>query len=94
VDVAELLISKGADVSARATHPDNNSTPLHLAALNNHREVADLLISKGADVTVKARFGPQFSGTPLDWATEKGSEDVAELLRQQGGVRLPTPTPS
>jgi ankyrin repeat protein len=43
-DVAELLISKGANVNAT---DNNNYSPLHYAIANGHKEVADLLRQLG-----------------------------------------------
>ena len=32
---------------------ENNTTPLHVAAENNAKEMGELLISKGADINAK-----------------------------------------
>ena len=50
VDVAKVLISKGADVNAKDKH---DHTPLYFAAKIDSVEVANLLISKGADINAK-----------------------------------------
>ena len=52
-EIAELLITKGADVNAKDRLMDY--TPLHLAALalDGRKEVVELLIAKGADVNAK-----------------------------------------
>ncbi|KAH8672580.1 hypothetical protein BGZ60DRAFT_373737, partial [Tricladium varicosporioides] len=47
LEVAQLLLNKGADVKAAAS---NGGAPLHRASLNGHLEVAQLLLDKGADV--------------------------------------------
>jgi len=72
-EIAELLITKGADVNAKG---EWDRTPLHAAATNGKKEVAELLIAKGADVNAKSDFG-----TPLDLA----NGETADLLRKHGG---------
>jgi tankyrase len=47
LDIAELLINKGADISVRTRKGD---TPLSLAQQAQCTEVVDLLISKGAKI--------------------------------------------
>lgn len=79
VEVAEVLINKGAAINATASI--YNYTPLHLAALNGKKEVAELLIDKGVDVNAKSASGD----TPLDLAIEKGKKECVELLSKRGG---------
>uniref|UniRef100_H3G5N5 Uncharacterized protein n=1 Tax=Phytophthora ramorum TaxID=164328 RepID=H3G5N5_PHYRM len=47
VETVELLLSRGASVSALSK---DNSTPLHFAACCNSLEVVALLLKGGADV--------------------------------------------
>ena len=58
--------------------PRNNDgvTPLHLAALNGHKDVAELLLANKAEVNAKDNHGE----TPLHLAAVNGHKDVAELL--------------
>ena len=73
-EIADLLISKGADVNAKEAK--NQITPLHWAAWRGRKEIAELLIAKGADVNVKNKDG----GTPLHNAAWKGHVEIAKLL--------------
>ena len=75
-EIAELLISEGADVNAKGMHGHRGSA-LHSAASQGHKEIAELLIAKGADVNAKCVNG----GTPLDWT----DGETATLLRKHGG---------
>jgi ankyrin repeat protein len=85
-EIAELLISKGANVKAR-NGSDNGSTPLHWAAGDRvcvpNMTIAKLLLAKGAEVDAKTKAG----NTPLIWAAkckEDGALEVAELLLEHG----------
>jgi ankyrin repeat protein len=73
-EIAELLISKGADVRRGYV------TPLHRAAYHGHKEIVELLIVAGADVNVKGS-----DGTPLDWANRYNHPATAALLLKHGG---------
>ena len=53
VDVAKMLIHKGADVKAVS---NLQFTALHIAALNGHVDVAKVLIRNGADVSFVHEF--------------------------------------
>ena len=53
-DLAELLISRGADVNAEQ---EEGMTPLHIAARNGNAGIIAVLISKGAAIEKKDRSG-------------------------------------
>ena len=77
-EIAQLLISKGADVNAQ----DNNGfTPLHLIAINGSREslsVAKVLLQNGANPNVVSKF----KTTPLlMW---QHGEQISDLLIDYG----------
>ena len=55
-------------------------TPLHEAALRDHKETVELLITKGADVNAKTDDG----ATPLHVAAFGGYKEIAELLIAKG----------
>jgi ankyrin repeat protein len=77
-EVAELLLSKGADPRAK---DKNSCIPLHLAAMNGDKSIVALLLSTGSDVNAKGEGG----WTPLQFARYCNREDVMKLLRQHGG---------
>jgi len=79
LDVATLLLDKGAKIDSRAA---GGTTPLHLAAQAGCEPVAALLISRGAKVNSQDDQGR----TPLDRALQWNRTGVAELLRQHGGL--------
>ena len=83
-NVAELLITKGANVNARGKH---GMTPLHEAAYKAHLDVIALLIAMGAEVNAVDEMGR----TPLDlankvasWQDEEEKKEAADLLRKNG----------
>ena len=79
LDVAKLLIDRGADVNAADS---DDETPLSNAARANSLDVAKLLIDRGADVNAADSDGE----TPLHGAARANSLDVAKLLIDRGAV--------
>jgi len=77
VDVARMLVERGADVSVQAEY---GRTALHLALFGGHVDVARMLVERGADVSVQAEDG----WTALHWASYKGHVDVARMLVERG----------
>ncbi|MEM7175886.1 MAG: ankyrin repeat domain-containing protein [Chlamydiota bacterium] len=55
-------------------------TPLHLAALKNHKEVTEILIREDANVNAKNNYGE----TPLHIAALKNHKEVAQILLREG----------
>ena len=77
LDVAKLLINRGADVDAM---DKDDRTPLHYAVRKNSLDVAKLLLDRGADVDAMDKD----DRTPLHYAVRKNSLDVAKLLLDRG----------
>ena len=81
-----LVEVKGADIE---TYDRGNFTPLLNAAWAGDRYLVRFLMSKGADRSKIGMFhytkplsSPDFKGlTPEGWATEKGFDDIAKLIR-------------
>lgn len=75
--IANLLVSKGADVNYAAKH---NITPLHVAAKWGKTNMVGLLLEKGANIESKTRDGL----TPLHCAARSGHEMVVDMLLDRG----------
>lgn len=72
-DIAQLLISNGADVNARNYVYDS---PLHLAVVDNHHEIVYALLDHGAEVETRNNR----AHTPLHKAAIHDSPESAEVL--------------
>jgi ankyrin repeat protein len=74
-EIAELLLSKGADINAQ---DDEGKTALMSAAFYGRKETVNLLISKGADVNTKDNKGE----TALMKAESRNKGDIVQSLKQ------------
>ncbi len=77
-EVAEYLLSQGADVNAKTS---TGITPLHEAAQNGNREIVELLL---AQKSININAVDDQGWTPLIRAQKWGHPEIAELLRQHG----------
>ena len=76
-NVAEILISKGAEVNSRGQF---FATPLYWAARFGYEELVKLLISKGAHVNDYSIPG----WGPLYWATRENHIEIVKILVENG----------
>src|SRR5258708_39878785 len=77
--IAELLLSRGADVAAHSLN-SNANTPLHASLANNQKMVAGLLIGHGADVNAADGGGWR----PVHLAAANDNLDAIKALIAQG----------
>jgi ankyrin repeat protein len=71
-----LLLDNGADVNAKLNF---GQTPLFIAAVAGHESVVRILLERGANVCLKTA-----EGTAEEFARARGSEEIANLLRDAG----------
>jgi ankyrin repeat protein len=85
--VRKLIQANPAAVNAR----DKGTTALHEAARSGHLEIVKLLLVNGANVNSTDNFSKL---TPLKLALSQQRTQVAEFLRQQGGLEKVAPAPA
>ena len=78
IEAVKQHLAAGADVNAGGVF---GKTPLHLAALKDHKEIAELLIANGADVNAKQAVEGE---TPLHLAAMGGHKEIVELFITNG----------
>jgi uncharacterized protein len=79
-EVAEYLLSRGADVNA-ASRNAAGYTALTGAVTSGHKDIVAWLLSNGANV--HHRYGPGY--TPLHAAAANGHPEVVRMLIESGG---------
>ncbi|KAL7790944.1 hypothetical protein V8C37DRAFT_410556 [Trichoderma ceciliae] len=83
IDMVRLLLDRGANIEAV---DENGITALMIAAANGNVALARLLLATGKnnlDATDE-----EFGNTAMDWAVEKGHEDIVKLLQRKWGKSL------
>jgi len=79
IDVAKLLLDKGAELNVIPGGFDYAGTGLHYAALNGHRGMVEFLLAHGADRSIK---DTKVSSTPSGWADHGGHSELRDLLAE------------
>ena len=80
LNIAELLLSKGAVVDRRDIK--ERYTALIMASYHDHFEIVKLLISEGGGAEVD--LGNEYGRTALHWASDEGNLEISELLVSSG----------
>ena len=76
-EVAELLISRGADVNVKTIYGDS---VLHIAVISKRRKMVKLLLENGAQINAENNS----KKTPLDLAIRSQHTKIQELLIKKG----------
>jgi ankyrin repeat protein len=78
------LLAHGIDVNAKRPTWDINHTALHMTTESGAIEIARLLLDAGADPNAR---DDRHHATALGWAEFFGRDEMAELIREKGGVQ-------
>lgn len=83
VGAIRWLLSHGVAVNTKRSMWDCNHTALHMTVESGTIDIARLLLDAGADPNVR---DDKFNSTALGWAEFFGRGDLAELIRENGGI--------
>lgn len=78
------LLAHGVDVNAKRKMWDLNHTALHMTVESGAIEIARLLLDAGADPNLR---DDRHHASALGWAEFFGRDEMAQLIREKGGVR-------
>jgi ankyrin repeat protein len=78
------LLAHGIDVNAKRPMWDLNHAALHMTVESGAIEIARLLLDAGADPNIR---DDRHHATALGWAEFFGRDEMAELIREKGGVQ-------
>jgi len=84
IDVAELLLNKGANIDTKAGLDENGSTSLQLAADKGKLHMVKLLVAKGADVNAKIQKEGHKDRTAKSLALGRNYKEIVEFLYAHG----------
>ena len=87
IDVAELLLDRGADINRQATLPGGgpkSSTALHEAVYSGSVEMVKLALDRGADVSLENWWGATPLGTNWQSRQRRHASEISELLIAHG----------
>lgn len=81
IELAEFILSKGANVNEAATSGDIEGwAPIHYAVSNGHEDLVSFLVKNCANVNAKTKRGK----TPLSLAESNDYSTISEILKNAG----------
>ncbi|MDH5681045.1 MAG: ankyrin repeat domain-containing protein, partial [Spirochaetota bacterium] len=88
LEIAKLLLSKGADINDRDLGKENPDwRPIHYAIMNKKSKTAIFLMKMGADLNAQSKDGL----TPLHFSSATELMDVTEeLIKRRANLNLKT----
>jgi len=84
IDVAELLLNKGANINAKTQSDETGYTSLQLAADRGQLDMVKLLVAKGADVNTKRQKEGHKDRTAKSYALGRNYKEIVEFLYAHG----------
>jgi ankyrin repeat protein len=78
IEVARMLLAKGAQINRIPGGFDFAGSGLHYAALNGHREMSEFLLQHGGDPNIKDE---KVGSTPAGWAAHAGHLEIHDYLK-------------
>jgi ankyrin repeat protein len=84
VEMAKLLLDRGADVNAKQGGCQD-MTPLHLAVIVKGYATVELLLERGADIDAKTTHG--LTSIAFASAISSGDQDILRLLQAKSALR-------
>ena len=87
VEIAKMLVEKGADVSAENRY---GLLPIHVAAESGNADFIDYLKAEGADIDARSKVGK----TALHYAADAGREELVARLIDMGASQSPPQFPA
>jgi ankyrin repeat protein/beta-lactamase regulating signal transducer with metallopeptidase domain len=84
VDVAELLLNRGANIDAKTPSDETGYTSLQLAADRGQLDMVKLLVARGADVNAKRQKEGHKDRTAKSYALGRNYKEIVEFLYAHG----------
>lgn len=89
LNVAKLLVEKGANLNAKARIGNIDATPLHGAIMGGYPPAVRFLIEAGADLNITTHDEMGRAVTTLQLAIDCGNNEIVKLIKKAGETPPP-----